>query len=300
MSQPFTALNIARYSHSLEGCDAVLEELGGDPERGSFMINGASPLAFHHGARAVALTHLGRCAEARESISAARSVADHHIATTLAWTHIYNFWSMEIGRDFPTADVLRDAEDALALSDEIGDVFTRSNTYLCGGGVIALSGDLHRAIDLYDAAVEMFTATGVVRNTEMYLAMLRGSALCRIGDVDAGLAQAKHAVDLADRYGLSLLAITARTSYAECLLASADGPGIVEATRQLREAERLLVGSESEIDRIDVLRVRAQLHNVNGEPERGEMEHAKAVDFARAADARGLLAVLGEPVATSG
>jgi tetratricopeptide (TPR) repeat protein len=295
MAHPFPAVNVAKYAESVRGCDEVIEEAKDDPERGTFMI-GMSPLAFHLACRGVALTELGRCAEARESQAAARALAEQHTKVTQTWTFIYDAWAFMTGRDAVTTDFLRYAEDAVALSEEVGDVFTRSNTFICAGGAFLLSGDLPRALELFDATMEFFDGTVAIRNTEVFLDMLRGDALCQLGDVETGLAQSLRAVERADAYGYAVLENLVRFPYAENLIGRGGVADLAEATRQLRDSERLLLKSESKIDWVGLHRVKSQLFAAQGDIERSESERATAIALAREMDARGYLARLGEPV----
>jgi tetratricopeptide (TPR) repeat protein len=295
MARPYSALNVARFSDALAGCDAVLEEVTDDPDFGSFLL-GASPAAFFYGARGIALTELGRCTEARESQAKARAVAEKHSKVTQTWTHIYNFWAISLGRDVMGPADLRDAEEAFALGDEVGDVFTRSTAYICGGAAYLAAGDLPRALAVFEQAAEFFDGSVSIKNTEAFLDQLRGDALCSAGDFENGLNLSRRAVDRADDYGYEVSRGAFRIAHSENLIRSGELADLADAARHLRDAERLLAGSENKIDWIPLRRVRALLHEANGDQERADQERGLAIAMARKMDARGHLALLGEPV----
>ncbi|MGK2878027.1 MAG: AAA family ATPase [Solirubrobacterales bacterium] len=295
MAHPFAALNVSKFNETVLGCEQVLDELNGDPDRGAFMI-GMSPLAFFDGAAAVALTELGRCAAARAAISRARAVAREHSKVSQTWVFIYDIWAIVAGRDVPTQGILRDADEALALAEEVGDLFTRTNVVMCAGAANLRAGNLERSLELFDHATELVESTVALKNTEAFIDILRGEALCEVGHIEQGLAQGERAIRRSDDYRLSVLEILARTSYAEGLIGRSEGADLEEAALILSDAERLLSNSEAKIDTIGLHRVRAELYAAQGDSERSHAERETAIELARGMDARGYLARLGEPV----
>ena len=205
---------------ALASCDRALELADGDLSVGAG-INYACPYAWCYGFKGVLVALLGDLAEAGRLIAQARRFAEQQGDLEVVGFCDLNSAYLAYFVGEPAA-VLRHAQDALEIADQIGNAFSRTYARTFLGLARALRGEWPEAVAAHQSSIDIARAGGLGVEEESRLALL-GEACLGAGDARRARALVEEALPMARERGNVWSEVLASTSWARVLLATA-GP----------------------------------------------------------------------------
>jgi DNA-binding CsgD family transcriptional regulator len=239
-----------RWADAVPVIEAAIDELGdADPELTLELeadLLSAAPLGFS--TRTAGLERIERVAD--------ELVPDHPAACKILASLAREEMTSMRSREHAIELAERSLEGGFLMADEPVPTFPFAPV------VLTYSGELERAVQVYDDALARTRERGAVLSTTL-LASLRGVALHMQGHLAKSAADTREALETAESYGAAQVA-----SYAACFLTwtlIAQGE-LGEAASVFERLDDVLAGPES-FAGISALRVRGQLRTEQGRAE---------------------------------
>jgi class 3 adenylate cyclase/tetratricopeptide (TPR) repeat protein len=280
-----------RHEEALDGADRILELTADDPQLGAGVIV-TNPRAMATSFRALPLMSLGRVGEGRQALAEGAELCRRWDRESLGWTHGYHCLMAVYGAEPAGADTVTHARQAVEIADALGDAFSRA--FSCGwlGVAQASIGELDQAERCFDRALALIAERRAGLELEPLVRQWRAEALAASGELQRAVAEVELALRLTDERGASAYSPGARHSLAKMLI-ERGGPGDAERARTvLDEAEEIAHEIGGRLDLIAIVRARAGLCELQGDPDGRRRALTEALELARRIDARGLIAEL--------
>ncbi|HEX6652032.1 MAG TPA: adenylate/guanylate cyclase domain-containing protein [Thermoleophilaceae bacterium] len=209
---------IGEYREALAIYDRAIELADGDPTVAAGISVGC-PYAFCFDLKGLVLTDMGELDEARRMLDQARKIAgEQGDSETVAWSHMKSCWLGYFLGDSEAA--LGHAQQALEISERIGEPFSRAWSWTFLGLAKWMRGEWQAAVEAYERARAISTERRTAIEGEAVRLAFLAECHFRLGDLERARALVAEAIASADERGRPADQITGRLVLARILLGS--------------------------------------------------------------------------------
>ena len=189
-------------------------------------------------------------------------------------------------------EAVADAVRAAEIASDIGDVFSRNLALGWLATLLVSAGEPDRAIEVASAAIDLVADRGVGHDLVPYAWVSLARSYTALGRIDEAIDAAETALEMARRFGISIVLPPAAVAVAEALLERGGEESIARAAATIEDGMLHARRHGMQPMVIMTLSTRAAVCAAAGDEDGRQAAHAEAIAIARSIDAVGALKLL--------
>jgi len=287
----YTDFLAADFERGLAKLERIIELTESEPNAGAGIVL-ANPRAWAVSFRSWYSGSLGRFEEARAALDEGIEACERLDPEALAWAYSCSaalaYWGERPIDEEAVADAVRAAE----IASDIGDVFSRNLALGWLATLLVSAGEPDRAIEVASAAIDLVADRGVGHDLVPYAWVSLARSYTALGRIDEAIDAGETALEMARRFGITIVLPPAAVAVAEALLERGDEASISRAAATIEDGIQQARRQGMQPMVIMTLSTRAAVCAAAGDEDGRHAAHTEAIAIARSVNAAGALKLL--------